>query len=145
VDLFEPGSGSQVHDFNGGIPASGLFWTVEIDDDAFEIGRGGRHATLEVEEAPVIDSFTFLGPNQIPASISFQVRWEATGPPATLGSGAAVAPTDPAAFLARFSAARATGSFSGTELGFSFKSDPGANSDRGYAELGRERNGAFLS
>jgi hypothetical protein len=136
-----------VHDFNGGIRPSGLFWTVDLPDRAFRFTRNGRHAVLQAKDVPVVDSFTFLPippVNVIPATVSFRVRWEATGPLMELGSGTAVPPTDRAAFLGRFREARATGSFSGRELGFSFKSNPGASSDRGFAELGRERNGAFL-
>jgi hypothetical protein len=144
VDLFEPGSGSQVHDFNGGILPSGLFWTVQVDDDAFRISRDGRRARLRAEDAPVVDSFTFGGQNVIPATVSLRVRWDATEEPVARGSGGAVAPTDPAAFLGRFAKARSTGVFSATELGFSFESDGRASTDRGFAELGRERNGVFL-
>jgi hypothetical protein len=144
VDLFEPGSGSQVHDFNGGIQPSGLFWIVEVDEHAFRISGNGRHAVLHVEDAAVVDSFSFGGPNQVPAKVSLHVRWRATGSPETRGSGNSVPATDPAAFLARFSTARSTGTFSGAELGFSFSSDGAASTDRGFAELGRERNGVFL-
>ena len=56
-----------------------------------------------------------------------------------------MSPTDPAAFTATLAPARADATFAGEELGFSFTSDPGASSDRGFAEFGRERNGAFLS
>jgi hypothetical protein len=136
-----------VHDFNGGIQPSGFFWTVEVPGRAFTFSRDGRHATLRAEAVPVVDAFTFLPippTNPVPAAVSFEVRWEATGPLMKLGSGNAVSPTDPAAFLGRFRTARATGSFSGSELGFAFESNPGASSDRGFAELGRERNGVFL-
>jgi hypothetical protein len=136
-----------VHDFNGGIRPSGLFWTVDLPNRAFRFTRNGRHATLEAKDVPVVDSFTFVPippVNVIPATVSFEVRWDATGPLMELGSGAAVPPTDRAAFLGRFREARANGSFSGRELGFSFESDPGASSDLGFAELGRERNGVFL-
>jgi hypothetical protein len=44
----------------------------------------------------------------------------------------------------RFERARAVGSFWGTGLGFRFQSEPRVSSDRGYAELGHERNGVFL-
>jgi hypothetical protein len=54
----------------------------------------------------------------------------------------AVDPTDPAAFLGRFAPARSTGVFSGFEVGFSFTGQ--GDSDRGYAQLGPERNGTFL-
>jgi hypothetical protein len=53
--------------------------------------------------------------------------------------------TDPAAFLGMFAPARSTGQFSGAELGFSFVSKRGASSDLGYAQIGTERNGVFLS
>lgn len=92
----------------------------------------------------MIDSFQFGSPNVIPATVDFDVRWRAMAPAEDLGSGAGVDPTDPAAFLGRFSPARAVGSFSATELGFRFRSNKGASSDQGYAEIGTERNGSFL-
>jgi hypothetical protein len=52
---------------------------------------------------------------------------------------------DPAAFLGRIAPARSTGWFSGSHVGFSFRSNPGVSTDRGYALLGQERNGAFLT
>jgi hypothetical protein len=139
-----PGAGTQVHDFNGGILPSGLFWVVQLPDSAFHAPGNDRAAVLRVRDLCVIDTFQFFGPFDAPATVSFDVRWEATGPAAPLGSGTAVTPTHPAAFLGQFAPARATGSFSGAELGFAFESEPGVSSDRGYAELGRERNGVFL-
>lgn len=109
------------------------------------MSRDGRRALLAAKDVPVIDTFQFAGTFLVPATVSFEVKWEATGPPKELGSGNAVRPTNPAAFRGTFAPARATGRFSGTELGFSFVSKPGANSERGYAEIGTERNGDFLS
>jgi hypothetical protein len=144
VDLFEPGSGSQAHDFNGGILASGLFWTLPLDDDALRISPDGRRAVLDAEGLQVIDSFQFGGGLGTPATVSFHIEWNATGPPVPRGSGSAVAATDPASFLARFSVAESTAAFSGSEFGFSFRSDPGVSTTRGFAEMGRERNGSFV-
>ena len=78
-------------------------------------------------------------------TVSFKVEWDATGPPEQLGSGNAVPATDPASFLGTFAPARSTGQFSGAELGFSLSSKRGASSDLGYAQIGTERNGIFLS
>jgi hypothetical protein len=103
----------------------------------------GRHATIHVEDLPAVESFQAFGPNNVPATVSFRIRWEATGPAMNLGSGKTVPATDPAAFLAQFAPARAEASISGSELGFAFRSDS-ASSDRGFADLGRERNGVFL-
>ena len=109
------------------------------------MSRDGKRARLRAKDLPVIDTFQFANPFLVPSTVSFKVEWEATGPPEELGSGNAVPPTDPAAFLGTFAPARSTGQFSGTELGFSFASKPGASSDLGYAEIGTERNGVFLS
>lgn len=145
MDLFEPGSGDQIHDINGGIPPSGLFWTVPLPRRAFKVSRDFSRATLHVRDLPLIDTFQFMSPNDTPATVSFKVKWEASGPEDEYGSGSAVEPTDPAAFLGRFRHARAEGTFSGTELGFSFESLPGATTDATFAELGSQRNGVFLS
>jgi hypothetical protein len=149
-----------VHDFNGGIQPSGLFWLVELPADAFTFADNGRSASLHARDVPVLDSFEFFGPNVVPATVSFDLRWEATGPAVPRGfikdrdkdkgkntpAPAPPPPTDPAAFVGEFAPARATGSCSGSELGFAFRSNPGATTyPKGYAELGRERNGVFLN
>jgi hypothetical protein len=117
---------------------------VELPGDAFRVSHDGRRATLEAQDVCVLDSFQFLGPTNVAATVSFRVRWEAIGPRELRGRGSAVPPTDPAAFLGRFAPARATGSFSGSEVGFGFRSNPGADTDDTFAELGPERNGVFL-
>jgi hypothetical protein len=110
------------------------------------MSRDGNRAMVVAKDVPVIDTFQFGSSFLVPATVSFKVKWEATGPSRKLGSGKAVPPDDPAAFRGTFAPARSTGQFSGTELGFSFVSKPGASSERGgYAELGTERNGVFLS
>jgi hypothetical protein len=141
-----PGSGTpatQVHDNNGGILASGFFWTVPADERDLTVSRDGRRAVLEMRDVPVIDSFQFFGPNQTPATVSFRVEWRATDSFEQRGSGATVPPEDPAAFLGDIAPARSTGHFSGEEWGFSFSSDH-ASTDRSYAQIGRSRNGVFL-
>ena len=117
---------------------------MPLPEGAFVVSEDGRSAVLQVEHLPLIDSFQFMGPNATLATVSFAVEWEAVGPLLELGSGVEVDPADPAAFLGQFREARAVGAFSGSELGFSFESLPGASSDGTFAELGRERNGVFL-
>jgi len=141
-----PGSGTpatQVHDNNGGILASGFFWTVPAHQRNLRVGRDGRRAVLEMRDVPVIDSFQFFGPRQLPATVSFRVDWRATGPFEQRGSGATVPSKDAAAFLGDIAPARSTARCSGEEWGFSFISDL-ASTDRGYAQIGRTRNGVFL-
>jgi hypothetical protein len=144
VDLFEPGSGSQVHDDNGGTLASGLFWTLPVADDELRFSRDGRHAALDVEQLQVIDNFTFGGPNGTPATVSLHLHWAATGATFARGKGDTVPPTDPAAFVGRFAVARSTAVIESSEFGFSFRTNGEATTDRTFAEVGRERNGTFV-
>jgi hypothetical protein len=142
VDLFEPSSGSQVHDFNGGVLASGLFWTLPAD--GLRVSDDGREAVLHVEDVGVIDSFQFGSGTGTPATVSVHAEWRATGPAVQRGKGRAVPTTDPAAFLAEIAVAESTAEFAGAEFGFSFRSNPGVSTARTFAEMGRERNGIFL-
>jgi hypothetical protein len=121
-----------------------LFWVVELPEDAIRISNHGRRASVQADDVCVLDSFQFGGPVNVPASVTYKVEWEANGPSVRRGKGKAVPADDQAAFLGDFAPALAKGTFSGRELAFSFKSDPGASSARGYALLGTERNGVFL-
>jgi len=134
----------QVHDFNGGIQPSGLFWVVELPENAFHVSNNGRRARVEASNLAVLDSFQFGALTAVPATVNYTLEWEATGPFVPRGQGKAVVPTDPAAFLGKFATATARGSFSGRELGFSFKSNPVVSTAHSFAEMGRERNGSFL-
>ena len=133
-----------MHDYNPGIPPSQLFWTIELPREAFWVSARQKYARLYLKDFPLIDQFTFLGPHDAPAVLSMTIEWEALEDRVLLGSGKEVPPDDPAAFLGRFARARSTAHFSGRQLGFSFRSAPGASSDGGYAEVGTERNGVFL-
>jgi hypothetical protein len=108
------------------------------------VSRKKQRARLQLRDFPLIETFTFLGPNDTPAVLDMTIEWEALEEPVELGSGDAVPANDPAAFLGRFALARSTARFSGRQLAFSFLSDPGVSSDGGYAEIGTERNGVFL-
>ena len=142
MDLFEPSSGSQVHDFNGGVLASGLFWTLPADE--LNVSDDGRNAVLHVEDVGVIDSFQIFSGTGTPATVSLHAEWRATGPPVRRGKGSTVPPTDPAAFLAQFAVAESRATFAGEEFGFSFRSNQGVSTAQTFAEMGQERNGVFL-
>ena len=136
--------GSQVHDNNGGIPLSGLFWTVELPRGAFHVSRDERRAWVQVKDLVVLDTFQFAGPFLVPSTVSFRIEGEAGAPAQPHGSGNSVPATDPAAFLGMIAPARSKGQFSGAELGFTFEGRGAANSEIGYAQLGTERNGVLL-
>ena len=142
MDLFEPSSGSQVHDFNGGTLSSGLLWTLPVDHDGFRVSHRGTRARLRIRGMSVIDQLP--GTFRTPATIDLDIAWEASGPFVAHGSGKAVPPTDGAAFLGSYAPADSSGRFSGSEFGFAFESRPGVSAERGFALIGRERNGSEL-
>ena len=132
-----------MHDFNGGILPSGLFWTVPAPGHALRLSRDGRRAVLTIRDVPVVDTFQFGGPNAIPATVSMHVEWRATSARASAVRARQWRRPTPGPSWAG-SPARSTGRFSGSEFGFRFRSNPGVSTERGFAELGRERNGVFL-
>ena len=135
----------QVHDFNGGIRPSGLFWTVQLPDDAVVVSADGRQLTVTVQDLALVDDVLRPVPVTFPATVSFQMEWRGKKAQKRRGRGLKVDATDPAAFLGRFRKAKATGTFSGATEGFTFASvDTPAVTSR-FATLGTERNGVFLA
>jgi hypothetical protein len=98
-----------------------------------------------MDDVQVVDSFQFLGENSVPATVSFDLTWTASGPRHHYKPGSSD-PTDPTFFDGKFRGAEVTGSFSGSNAdGFTFTSDPGVTAEGSFAELGTERNGSFIS
>jgi hypothetical protein len=143
VDLFDPSSGSQLHDLTPGILPNGLFWTAQLPPDAFDVHDDGRVARLRLRDQPLVDTFQFPGPLAIAAQVNLDVRWQAISAPIERGKGAEVEPTSPAAFIGHFAEASCTGKVTGLETGFSFKTGE-LTAAAFFAELGTERNGVFL-
>lgn len=143
MDLFT-GSGpeSQVHDLQPGVSPNDLFWVVELDSGSF--GVQGNTAGLRLRNLPLVDTFVFLGPTNVSASVDVDLVWRRIGPHEERGRGTDVDPTDPAAFLGRIAEADCYGYVSGREIGFSFRTGR-LESSPYYAQLGTQRNGVFLS
>ncbi len=143
MDLFtDSGPESQVHDFQPGLSTNNLFWVTELAPGSF--GLGGNHAGLRLRDLPLIDSFVFLGPTQVSASVDVDLVWRRTGHHRERGKGTDVDPTDPAAFLGRIAEAECYGYVSGREIGFSFRTGR-LSSASYYAQIGEQRNGVFLT
>jgi hypothetical protein len=144
----DPLSSNQIHDYEPGISPTGVFWTVPVPKDAVQVHQGAGRAVLEMTDMPIQDFFNF--PNSVShaippedALVSFRVEWNVEGPWRTVDN-----PTE--AFRFRFrESTDANGAsivWSAQNLGasgFSFQSDPAADSTNVYANLGRERNGVF--
>jgi hypothetical protein len=144
VDLFDPSSGSQVHDFSPGTLPNGLFWTAQLPQTVFKAYDGGRAARLRLREQPLVDTFTLGGSLAVAAQVNLDVVWVATSDPVTRGEGTAAEPTSPAAFSGDFAEAGCLGRVNGFETGFAFETGTLTATDF-FAEMGRERNGSFLS
>jgi hypothetical protein len=134
-----------VHDLNGGILPSGLFWTVDLKRSAVDFKMSSRRAVLHAKDMAVIDTFQFFGESDTPALVDLRIEWEATGPLVPRGKGTDVPATDPAAFLGQIARADSTITFSADEIGFEFESKRATTSPRGYAQIGTHRNGVFLT
>ena len=104
-----------MHDFNAGIADSGLFWTIQVPDEALTVSKNGKTATLHMDDVSVVDSFVFLGENSVPATVSFDVTWTGSGARHHFKPGSDD-PTDPTNFNGKFRFGVGTGTFSGINL-----------------------------
>ena len=118
---------------------------MQVPDESFEGGPGG--ATFAVEDLDVIDSFVIFGPDEVPATVSYELEFTPTGAMRHLRPSSDD-PTDPTNLTAQFRDALATGTFSASSL-----TEPGgdpfsitatfASSEFTWAEMGMMRNGWF--
>ena len=143
MELFEPGSSSPVHDFNGGIAPSGLFWTVPLPAGSVVVAPGGKTLTVDARDITLIDTFTAPSFGNVAGTVNFQMTWTGRSGRVRRGRGRMAKAGTTAAFAGRFfKKANATGTFSGSQPAFSFTSGPTTSL---FAELGTEKNGVFLA
>ena len=76
----------QVHDFNPGISSNGLFWILQVPDEAVKITDDTL--TISLTNASVVDQFLFpggagnnLGTAGVPATVSFNITYTKSGMP----------------------------------------------------------------
>jgi hypothetical protein len=142
MDLFTGAVGTgQVHDFNPGIRAGGLFWTLPVHEQALKVDLEGGTATLALNDFDEEDYHNLHnalvdGPSD-PASVTFSMTWTASGPPMNV--------TDSVhRFTGRFMLSTVEIAWSATAPGFRFVSDPAAKTHNVRSVIGRERNGVFF-
>ena len=128
-----------------GIAPSGLFWSIPIPNSGF-IG-GADAASYSLTNLDLVDSFQFLGAEEVPGSVSFDITWVAQGDARDLRPSSSD-PTDPTRVAGVFRDALAVGTFSGQSLtmpgGATFTFSGEGSSEGFWAERGTERNGWFL-
>ena len=137
-----PDFSNQIHDFNPGIEEDGRFWTIPISKSTVDVNPGSGAARFHATDVDVEDYHDVInalkdGPS-VPASVSFDIRW-------IPGGGHVKVRDDANDFGGRYVEGKATIEWSGqNEKGESFQSDPANTSITHFAEVGKERNGAFF-
>jgi hypothetical protein len=144
MDLFTGAVGSglgQVHDFNPGIRAGGLFWTIPVHEHALNVDIADGTATLALNDLDQEDYHNLHnalldGPSD-PATVNFSMKWTANGAPMNV--------TDSVhRFTGRFMLSAVEIAWSATTPTFSFVSDPPGTTQNVQSVMGRERNGVFF-
>lgn len=95
-----------------------------------------RQTDLALVDAITLPNALVEGPS-VPAQVSFDVRWSATGPPVSMRNNVH-------GFAGEFRESRATLACSATTATSKFVSAAAATSKSLYGFIGRERNGVFL-
>jgi hypothetical protein len=137
-----------VHDFNPGIGASGLWWLLQVPDDAVTITEDTVHISLK--DAFVVDQFSFpggagdnLGAAGPPAKVSFDVTYTKTGTPRRIHP-TSVDPISPFDWAGEMWMATNSGTFSVAYNDGSFSASGSFDSAGNFGEVGFERNGVFV-
>jgi len=123
-----------IHDFNAGIPPSGLFWTAPVPLSSVEIDLGRVRASFHVANFALLD--TIPSPNPA-ATVSFDMEWSVKTADLKVRDFVN-------GFGGDYRECSATIAWTAQEPGFTFASDPASTSTTRFAEIGRERNGKFF-
>ena len=138
-----------MHDFNGGIRPSGLFWVVQVPDDAVKIMEDT--VTISLTNVAVVDQIAFpgnifLGSTGFPATLTLNMTFQKQGRPRNVRPTSA-SPISPFSWAGEMSDATYHGTFSVAynDGKFSATGDFGSTaSEQIFAEMGKERNGSFV-
>ena len=138
-----------MHDFNGGIGPNGLFWIVQVPDDA--VVKTRDTLTISLTNVAVVDQISFpgnifLGSTGSPAKLSLNMTFEKSGQPRHVRP-TSKDPLSPFTWAGEMSDATYSGTFSVAynDGKFSAHGDFGSTaSEQIFAEMGKERNGSFV-
>ena len=135
-----------MHDFNGGIRPSGLFWVVQVPDDAVKITEDT--VTISLMNVAVVDQIAFpgnifLGSTGSPAKLSLNMIFEKSGRPRHVRP-TSKDPLSPFTWTGEMSDATYSGTFSVAYNDHTFSAKGSFGSTQIFAEMGTERNGSFV-
>ena len=139
-----------MHDFEPGIAASGLFWTIRVAPSSVDVQQKRGTARFRTTNLAISDYHDFgnavsslppgPAPPSTPSVVSFDVVWHGGGDTTSIRD-------DDYRFAGAFTTGEATIAFRARNLGSSveYRSDPNGQSTAGPPGVGRERNGVFFS
>ena len=133
-----------MHDLNAGIAPNGLFWLLQIPDDAVVITD--KTLTIHLQNAAVIDQFQFpaavAGLPGVPATLSFDITYTKSGKPRQVQPTSAD-PISPFTWAGEMWMATNAGRFSLRYQDGSFSATGSFSSSGNFGEMGTEQNGVF--
>jgi len=137
-----PDFSNQIHDFNPGIEPDGRFWTTALPSGSVHVHAGSGSAHMQATDMAIRDYGNVINSLQngpfVPATVSFDQRW-------TGGGGHVKVRDHENDFGGRYVEGSASIEWSGQNAkGEFFQSDPASTSITHFAEVGKERNGAFF-
>ena len=103
----------------------------------------GRKARLKLRNLSMPNTFVFANNVSVSGEIDVDLTWHAVGDFVSVGNGTSVDPDDPTAMRGEFAEATCEGRGAGAHTGFTFHTGP-LDATGFYADMGHERNGAFL-
>jgi len=135
-----------VHDFNGGIGSNGVFWIVQVPDDA--VTRTEDTLTISLTNVTVVDQISFpgnlvLGSTGAPATLSLSMTFQKSGQPRHVRP-TSKDPLSPFTWAGEMWDATYTGTFSVAYNDGKFSAHGSFGSTQIFAEMGKERNGSFV-
>lgn len=139
-----------MHDFNAGIGVNGLFWIIQIPDDAVTIDDDTGTVRISLKNVAVVDQLTFpnagginLGNSGAPVTLSFDVTYQKSGR-ARHVRPISKDPLSPFNWAGEMSDATNSGTFSLAYKDGSFSAQGSFSSQGNFGEIGTERNGSFV-
>lgn len=138
-----------MHDFNPGITPNGVFWIVQVPDDAVKISDDGKTLTIHLENVPVVDQGSFpMGTGTTPATVSFDITYTKKPHSSRDVHPRSHDPLSPFTWAGEMSMATNVGTFSVEYKDKSFMAQGSFRSDflpaGNFGEMGTERNGASV-
>ena len=139
-----------MHDFNAGVGVNGLFWIVQIPDDAVTIDDDTDTVRISLNNVAVIDQLRFPNPGNLnlgnsgaPVTLSFNATYQKSGR-ARHVRPTSRDPLSPFNWAGEMSDATNSGNFSLAYKDGSFSAQGSFSSQGNFGEIGRERNGSFV-